>query len=153
MRPATSFAGVADVVVGTVLGLAHPFAGGLERGAVCGEHVPAARRRPGKPRAGDPVLPGPELPGGETLMERVTLLDHGPVGIANAPPRQPWRVLPQHGHAVGVDQVERVRAVVLRVSGREVEPGRIVGYLDVVDFDRVEPLARAHRDPLAQHWL
>src|ERR1700691_3514989 len=61
-------AGAADELVLLVLRLPDPLARRLPRSLVGGEHVPSARRAASKFRAGDPVLPATELPGGEALV-------------------------------------------------------------------------------------
>src|SRR5215831_17380578 len=114
---------VADVVVRAVLGLTDPLAVRLRPGGVRGESVPAARGPPGQPGAGDPVLATAAQCAGEALVIPVALLDHRAVRVAAPPPGQQRRVLPQPGHPVAVDLVEREGEEVLRVTGREVEPG------------------------------
>src|SRR6478752_9121409 len=140
--------GTADVTVFGVLGFTDPLPGG-------GEVVPAARRGAGQRGAGDPVLAAALELRREAGVVRVALLDHGAVRILASPPRQVGRVLPQPGHSVRVDEVERVGQEVLRVAGGEAEAGggRRVEAVDVVQLDRVEPLPRAHGDALAQHRL
>src|SRR5262249_43839824 len=159
-RPKTPFARarlprVADVVVRAVLGLTDPLAGRLCPGDVRGEVVPAARGPPGQAGASDPVLAAAAQRGGEALVIRVALLDHRAVRVAAPPPGKQRRVLPHAGHPVAVDLVERVGEEVLRVTGRQVEPGhrRRVEAVDVVQLDGVETLGRAHPDPLVQHRL
>src|SRR5690349_2639686 len=153
--PLTLLPRVADVVVSAVLGLTDPLAVRLRPGGVCGEVVPATRGPPGQPGAGDPVLAAAAQRAGEALVIPVALLDHRAVRVAAPPPGQQRRVLPQPRHPVAVDLVERVGEEVLRVPGREVETrgGRRIEAVDVVQFDRVETLRRAHPDPLVQHRL
>ena len=100
------------------------------------------------------MVGGEHAPAGAPAVG-VALLHHGPVGVVHAPAGQQRRVLPQRGHPVPVHLVERIGEVVLRIAGREVEPGggRRVEAVDVVQLDRVEPLPRAHGDALAQHRL
>src|SRR5258708_2571829 len=94
-----ALAGIADVVIGAVLGLADPLAGRLGRRLVHGEHVPAG-----------------------ALAVEVAFLDHRSVRIPGAPPGEAGGVLPHRGHPVGVDQVEGERQVILSVTGRQVKP-------------------------------
>src|SRR5215469_6683609 len=107
----------------------------------------------GKRRAPDAVLLTAAQRGCRALAVHVTLLDDGAVRIVTAPPTQVRRVLPQSGHAETVNLVEGVSKEVLRVTRREVESGRRrrVEAVDVIQLDGVEPLARAHPQPLVQH--
>src|SRR5450432_317174 len=146
---------VADVVVGAVLGLADPFAGGLAAGDIGAEIVPAARRPAAHRGAGDPVLPAAAELGTEAGVADVAFLDHGAVRIPPSPPAQEGRVLPQPGHAEPVNLVGGVAEVVLRVAGGQMKAGgrRRVETVDVIELDRVESLPRAHRQTLVQHRL
>src|SRR5215469_1019734 len=155
VRSLAAFAWVADVAVLGVLDLADPLAGRLRLRDVGAEVVPAARRPPGQGRAGDAVLAAAELRGREARVVHVALLDDGAVRVAPAPPAQERRVLPQARHAEPVDLVERVGEKVLRVAWGEVEARgrRRVEAVDVVEFDGVEALARAHPQPRVDHRL
>src|SRR5438874_2994992 len=146
--PLALLPGTADVTVFGILGFTDPLAGGSEV-------IPAARRGAGQRGAGDPVLAAALELRREAGVVRVALLDHRAVRKLASPPGQVGRVLPQPGHPVRVDEVERVGQEVLRVAGGEAETGagRRVEAVDVVQLDRVEPLPRAHGDALAQHRL
>src|SRR6266700_3414187 len=71
-------------------------------------------------------------------------------------PRRTGRASSSTGRSCrAVNLVEGVGEEVLRVARREVESrgGRRVEAVDVVEFDRVETLARAQPDPLVEHGL
>src|SRR5436190_17115565 len=99
--PGALLPGTAHVTVFGILGFTDPLAGGSEV-------IPAARRGAGQRGAGDPVLAAALELGREAGVVRVALLDYRAVRVLASPPGQVGRVLPQPGHTVGVDQVERV---------------------------------------------